>query len=303
MVQFEHTQSAYYRRAARRPERAQPAQPRLGRRRAARLASAPRRRRVAARAQPRGGPARRRAARAAARRPRALRLRGRTRPRSRPRAATRCWRPTASTTTFFDVPLGGAGERVAVLRPLRLRAEPARARALPRRGVARGAQRAAQPHAWPSRAAGWTRRCGSALERARGVEVLGLVADLPGALAAARAVIVPIWEGGGTRLKVLEALAAGAGGRRPRRSASPASASRPGGTGCSARPRDELARRCRAARAIPRAPPRWARAGARARRALPLAARRSPAPAIVRRVGLVTRGQLTRAWRLAADKT
>ena len=38
--------------------------------------------------------------------------------------------------------------------------------------------------------------------------MLGLVADLPGALAAARAVIVPIWEGGGTRLKVLEALAA-----------------------------------------------------------------------------------------------
>jgi glycosyltransferase involved in cell wall biosynthesis len=42
-----------------------------------------------------------------------------------------------------------------------------------------------------------------------GVEVLGLVADLPGVLAAARAVVVPIWDGGGTRLKVLEALAAG----------------------------------------------------------------------------------------------
>jgi glycosyltransferase involved in cell wall biosynthesis len=47
------------------------------------------------------------------------------------------------------------------------------------------------------------------LAHVEGVEVLGLVADLPGALAAARAVIVPIWEGGGTRLKVLEALAAG----------------------------------------------------------------------------------------------
>ena len=47
------------------------------------------------------------------------------------------------------------------------------------------------------------------LSHVEGVEVLGLVADLPGALAAARAVIVPIWEGGGTRLKVLEALAAG----------------------------------------------------------------------------------------------
>ena len=42
-----------------------------------------------------------------------------------------------------------------------------------------------------------------------GVDVLGLVGDLPAALAGARAVIVPIWEGGGTRLKVLEALAAG----------------------------------------------------------------------------------------------
>jgi glycosyltransferase involved in cell wall biosynthesis len=40
-----------------------------------------------------------------------------------------------------------------------------------------------------------------------GVELLGLVADLPAALADARAVVVPIWEGGGTRLKVLEAMA------------------------------------------------------------------------------------------------
>jgi glycosyltransferase involved in cell wall biosynthesis len=47
------------------------------------------------------------------------------------------------------------------------------------------------------------------LRAADGVDVLGLVADLPATLAAARAVIVPIWHGGGTRLKVLEALAAG----------------------------------------------------------------------------------------------
>jgi glycosyltransferase involved in cell wall biosynthesis len=46
------------------------------------------------------------------------------------------------------------------------------------------------------------------LAAAPGVEVLGLVDDLAGALARARAVVVPIWEGGGTRLKVLEALAA-----------------------------------------------------------------------------------------------
>jgi glycosyltransferase involved in cell wall biosynthesis len=44
--------------------------------------------------------------------------------------------------------------------------------------------------------------------RAEGVDVLGLVADLPAVVAVARAVVVPIWEGGGTRLKVLEALAA-----------------------------------------------------------------------------------------------
>jgi polysaccharide biosynthesis protein PslH len=41
------------------------------------------------------------------------------------------------------------------------------------------------------------------------VDVLGLVEDLRAELARARAVVVPIWEGGGTRLKVLEALAAG----------------------------------------------------------------------------------------------
>ncbi|WP_169542341.1 glycosyltransferase [Solirubrobacter soli] len=41
-----------------------------------------------------------------------------------------------------------------------------------------------------------------------GVDILGLVPDLAAVLATARAVIVPIWEGGGTRLKVLEALAA-----------------------------------------------------------------------------------------------
>jgi len=44
---------------------------------------------------------------------------------------------------------------------------------------------------------------------ADGVDILGLVPDLPAVVATARAVIVPIWEGGGTRLKVLEALAAG----------------------------------------------------------------------------------------------
>ncbi len=41
-----------------------------------------------------------------------------------------------------------------------------------------------------------------------GVELLGLVEDVSAALAQARVVLVPLWEGGGTRLKVLEAMAA-----------------------------------------------------------------------------------------------
>jgi glycosyltransferase involved in cell wall biosynthesis len=46
------------------------------------------------------------------------------------------------------------------------------------------------------------------LEDVPGVRVLGLVDDLNGLLAGARTVVVPLWVGGGTRLKVLEALAA-----------------------------------------------------------------------------------------------
>jgi glycosyltransferase involved in cell wall biosynthesis len=40
------------------------------------------------------------------------------------------------------------------------------------------------------------------------VEHVGLVDDIAAELAACRAVLVPVWQGGGTRLKVLEALAA-----------------------------------------------------------------------------------------------
>jgi glycosyltransferase involved in cell wall biosynthesis len=46
------------------------------------------------------------------------------------------------------------------------------------------------------------------LEAFPGVDVLGLVGDLPALLARAAAVVVPVWEGGGTRLKALEAMAA-----------------------------------------------------------------------------------------------
>jgi glycosyltransferase involved in cell wall biosynthesis len=44
--------------------------------------------------------------------------------------------------------------------------------------------------------------------RTPGVTVVGVVPDVAVELAGARAVIVPIWQGGGTRLKALEALAA-----------------------------------------------------------------------------------------------
>ena len=42
-----------------------------------------------------------------------------------------------------------------------------------------------------------------------GVDVVGFVDDIHAELARARAVVAPIWEGGGTRIKVLEAMAAG----------------------------------------------------------------------------------------------
>jgi glycosyltransferase involved in cell wall biosynthesis len=41
-----------------------------------------------------------------------------------------------------------------------------------------------------------------------GVEVLGVVPDLPAELASTRVVVAPLWLGGGTRIKVLEAMAA-----------------------------------------------------------------------------------------------
>ena len=46
------------------------------------------------------------------------------------------------------------------------------------------------------------------VERSERVEAIGFVEDLAAELAASRLVLVPIWSGGGTRLKVLESLAA-----------------------------------------------------------------------------------------------
>jgi glycosyltransferase involved in cell wall biosynthesis len=46
------------------------------------------------------------------------------------------------------------------------------------------------------------------VQRSERVEAVGFVEDIAAELAASRLVLVPIWSGGGTRLKVLEALAA-----------------------------------------------------------------------------------------------
>jgi polysaccharide biosynthesis protein PslH len=46
------------------------------------------------------------------------------------------------------------------------------------------------------------------VERSERVEAIGFVEDLAAELAGSRLVVVPIWSGGGTRLKVLESLAA-----------------------------------------------------------------------------------------------
>lgn len=51
-------------------------------------------------------------------------------------------------------------------------------------------------------------RVGPAVEGVDGVRVLGFVRDLVPELACARVVVAPLWLGGGTRIKVLEALAA-----------------------------------------------------------------------------------------------
>jgi polysaccharide biosynthesis protein PslH len=56
--------------------------------------------------------------------------------------------------------------------------------------------------------AGMSARLEALARRTERVEVLGFVPDLVPELARARVVAVPIWQGGGTRLKVLEGLAA-----------------------------------------------------------------------------------------------
>ena len=127
---------------------------------------------------------------------------------SSPPAGARCWRPTASTTSSSRRRCATRGERALFFGHFGYEAN--------RRGVERFLEEGwpevlrARPQARLAIAGGGMDDALRArLAAVEGVEVLGLVADLPGALAAARAVVVPIWEGGGTRLKVLEALAAG----------------------------------------------------------------------------------------------
>jgi polysaccharide biosynthesis protein PslH len=69
---------------------------------------------------------------------------------------------------------------------------------------------AARPHArlrvvGPGRLDAVARAC----EGVPGVELVGLVDDLPAELRSARLAVVPVWVGGGTRIKVLEAMGAG----------------------------------------------------------------------------------------------
>ena len=142
--------------------------------------------------------------------------------------------PNGVDDEFFITPLADPGERALFFGHFGYEAN--------RRGVERFLDEGwpsvlrtrAPARGWRSRAAGWTTRCARGSPPSTASRCSGLVADLPGVLAAARAVVVPIWEGGGTRLKVLEALAAGRAvvgdvarrlGRRV-----PATA----GTGCSA---------------------------------------------------------------------
>ena len=114
---------------------------------------------------------------------------------------------------------------------------------------------------------------GAALRReiaaAQRAQALGVVDDLAAELAESRAVVLPVWHGGGTRLKALEAMAAarpvagtalsGRGDRLPRRR--PRAARRaPGGAG---RRHRRAARRSGRATALAHRRPR-------ARRAVPL---------------------------------
>jgi glycosyltransferase involved in cell wall biosynthesis len=56
---------------------------------------------------------------------------------------------------------------------------------------------------------GSVERTAAARRPGDGVEALGPVPDIGAAIAESNVVVVPLWQGGGTRLKVVEAMAAG----------------------------------------------------------------------------------------------
>ena len=208
-MQYEHTQTAYYRAAAGRGDRPEPAQRRLRRRAAApRPASA----RASAwlREHNRAAELRdRRAPRDPARRPRARASPRRTPPPSRRLGGRAVLAPNGVDDEFFAVARPRRRGPRAVLRALRLRGQPARrsSASSPRAGrecaaLRPNARLALAGGGLATAAAGARRRRRRPRPRRRPARR---------ACATARAVIVPIWEGGGTRLKVLEALAAGAG--------------------------------------------------------------------------------------------
>jgi hypothetical protein len=121
--------------------------------------------------------------------------------------ASRYWCPTASTRALHRAREAAGGRARALLRAVRLGPNLA--------GLMRYLN-----EAWPLVAAerprAQLRIAGprsteavrdAAIQHER-VEVLGFVDDLVAELASTRVVVAPLWVGGGTRLKVLEALAA-----------------------------------------------------------------------------------------------
>ena len=74
---------------------------------------------------------------------------------------------------------------------------------------------------------GAAERLGELAARTPGAEAVGFVPSVAAELAAARLVVVPVWQGGGTRIKV-----AGGGGRRPAGGGEDAGVAGPGFVPC-----------------------------------------------------------------------
>ena len=190
------------------PARAEPAELRLAALGGRRGQPTARHRGLAASVESRARHAQRRAQGAAARRPCRLRLDGRCagrRPRGRPRAA----RPQRRRRGVLRrCPSAPGAEQVVFFGQFGYEPNRARPRALRRRGLARGAAPAPAGHSGGGRAPGWSRRCAGASTRCRGSACSASSTISRDCWPPPRTVVVPLWVGGGTRLKVLEALAA-----------------------------------------------------------------------------------------------